>query len=69
MSVFPAETRARALEVLGDTDAWTGGDWQRAAIHLASAVVAVAGDLDKVPVLQFDDDPNEGIASPYPEGL
>jgi hypothetical protein len=45
---FSDVTRLRALEVLGDTDDWTGSDWQRAAILLASAIVAVAGDLDKV---------------------
>lgn len=39
-------TRLRALEVLGDTDTWTGSDWQHAAIHLASAIVALTGDLD-----------------------
>ena len=60
-SLFTPETRARALEVLGDTDTWTGSDWQRAAIHLASAVVAVAGDLDRLPPLEYEDDPNEGL--------
>lgn len=49
MSVHTDETRARALEVLGNTDTWTGSDWQHAAIQLASAVVAVTGDIDKVP--------------------
>ncbi len=45
---FSEVTRLRALEVLGDTDTWTGSDWENAAILLASAVVAVAGDIDKV---------------------
>ena len=48
LPVFSSVTRLRALEVLGDTDTWTGSDWQRAAVLLASAIVSVTGDLDGV---------------------
>jgi hypothetical protein len=39
-------TRLRAREVIeADTDAWSLEDWKHAAVMLASAIMAVTGDL------------------------
>lgn len=48
-SLFTARIRATALAVLNkESDAWTTTEWSKAAIDLASAVVAAAGDIDKI---------------------
>lgn len=47
--MFAAHIRATALAVLNkESDAWTHVEWSKAAIALASAIVAAVGDIDKV---------------------
>jgi hypothetical protein len=38
---------------MGDTDTWTGGDWQHTCILLASAIIAAADDFDRLPPSQI----------------
>jgi len=52
-SLFPDRVRATALAVLNkESDAWTPVEWSKAAIDLASAIVAVADDIGKIEVGQ-----------------
>lgn len=47
--LFPVHIRATALAVLSkESGAWTPDEWSRAAITLASAIAAAAGDIDKI---------------------
>lgn len=60
--MFPDQVRYEALEVMGNTDTWTGSDWERAATSLASAVVAACGDLDRLPPVGL---PKDAAWKPY----
>ena len=60
--VFSDRTRLTALDVLGSNMNRSAEEWRQLAVDLSSAVVAVAGDLDRLPAADL---PEDALWKPY----